>query len=96
MTTTPTEDEQREEYERHERWLVAFAFERVETRRTRFKRKCEPGCGCWIDGGELYRYMVWKMNQDAKISQRYDCETCARGDLAEGRSGGTTSRDTWR
>lgn len=78
------EERERDEYERHEKWLVAFAFERIDVRKTRLKRRCSPGCGHWIDGGEPYRYMVWKVNQDMTITQRYDCEFCARNDLKEG------------
>lgn len=77
-------EQEREEYEAHERWLVAFAFDRVDERRTRLKRQCVPGCGHWIDAGEPYRYQVWKLNMDTTITQRLDCEFCARGDLREG------------
>lgn len=85
MSVDVDEDTGREEYEAHERWLVAFAFSRIDERRTRLKRKMDPGCGHYIDGGEPYRYQVWKLNMDTKITQRYDCEFCARGDLREGR-----------
>ena len=57
----------------------AFAFHREERRKTRLKRLCD--CGHWIDGSEPYRYQVWKLNMDAEITQRTDCEFCARGDL---------------
>lgn len=75
---------EQEEYENYERWLHSYAFTREETRRTILKRQCTPGCGHWIDGGEPYRYQVWKLNMDSEISQRRDCEFCARGDLQEG------------
>lgn len=64
------------EWEKHQN---AFAFKRTEDRKTRLKRKCD--CGHWIDGGEPYRYQVWKINGDRTITQRTDCEFCAREDL---------------
>ena len=63
-------------------WLKkqsALAFSRIANRRAKLKRRCD--CGHWIDGSEPYRYQVWKCNGDQTISQRTDCETCAREDL---------------
>lgn len=57
----------------------ALAFARVSDRRARLKRRCD--CGHVIDGSEPYRYQVWKYNGDAELSQRTDCESCARRDL---------------
>jgi hypothetical protein len=54
------------------------AFERVEVRRSRLKRRCD--CGHWIDGSEPYRYAVWKVRGAAGVEQRLDCEFCARVD----------------
>lgn len=56
----------------------AYAFHRVDLRRTRLKRRLD--CGHVIDGSEPYRYVVWKLNADVRISQRLDCEPCARRD----------------
>jgi hypothetical protein len=70
------------EWRLHERWLAAYAFARTCTRRARLKRRCD--CGHYIDGSEPYRYIVWKLNGDAAITQRTDCEFCARAD--EGRA----------
>lgn len=61
-----------------ERAQTALAFERSEARRTILKRRCD--CGHWIDGGEPYRYQVWKLNRDPELTQRLDCEFCARVD----------------
>lgn len=57
----------------------ALAFSRIADRRALRKRRCD--CGHWIDGSEPYRYQVWKQNGDETISQRTDCEACARADL---------------
>lgn len=73
-----------QQWQEYEKWLAAFAFARTDDRHTKLKRKMEPGCGHWIDSGEPYRYQVWKLNADTVITQRYDCEFCARGDLREG------------
>lgn len=64
-----------------EKWLCAFSFRRTETRRTILKRLLD--CGHWIDGSEPYRYQVWRLNLDPRgeITQRRDCEFCARSDL---------------
>lgn len=66
--------------EAYERWLYATAFERTATRAARLKRKLD--CGHWIDGSEPYRYQVWRTNDQPRgvLSQRTDCEFCARGD----------------
>ena len=66
--------------ELYQRWLYSFAFRREERRRTLLKRLCD--CGCWIDGGEPYRYQVWRLNvmPAGVIEQRTDCEFCARVD----------------
>lgn len=58
----------------------AYAFHRVDSRRTRLKRRLD--CGHVIDGSEPYRYVVWKLNGDVGITQRLDCETCARRDAS--------------
>jgi hypothetical protein len=71
------------EWREHERWLAAFAFARSVVRRARLKRRCD--CGHWIDGSEPYRYQVWKLNADRGITQRTDCEQCARDDEGRGR-----------
>jgi hypothetical protein len=63
-----------------ERKQEAFAFHRVDERKTILKRRCD--CGHWIDGTEPYRYQVWKLNSDTTISQRLDCEPCARRDAS--------------
>lgn len=57
-----------------------FAFHRQERRRARLKRLLD--CGHWIDGIEPYRYQVWRLVSDPRgvISQRLDCEFCARED----------------
>lgn len=70
-----------ESAEDYERWLTGYAFARTETRRRRLK--CRLDCGHWIDGSELYRYQVWRVNGDPRgvIRQRTDCEPCARIDL---------------
>lgn len=63
-------------------WLKrqgALAFSRIAHRRANLKRLCD--CGHWIDGSEPYRYQVWKNNGDAGLTQRTDCEPCAREDL---------------
>lgn len=63
-------------------WLrrqTVVAFARTCYRRAKLKRLCD--CSHWIDGSEPYRYQVWKMNGDAAITQRTDCEHCARRDL---------------
>ena len=65
-----------------ERAQAAFAFARECVRRALLKRRCD--CGHWIDGGEPYRYQVWKLAGASSIDQRTDCEFCARGDLREG------------
>lgn len=70
------------EWQLYEKWLAAYAFVRSCVRRARLKRRLD--CGHWIDGSEPYRYQVWKLNGDREISQRTDCEFCARGD--EGRA----------
>lgn len=64
-----------------ERWLLGYAFARSELRRTLLKRLCT--CGHWIDGGEPYRYQVWRLRLMApgELEQRSDCEFCARVDL---------------
>ena len=61
-----------------ERAQSALAFARDCVRHTKLKRRLD--CGHWIDGSELYRYQVWKRNCDHEISQRLDCEFCARVD----------------
>lgn len=63
-----------------ERAQTALAFERVETRKSILKRYLD--CGHWIDGSEPYRYQVWKRNCDPELTQRLDCEFCAREDQA--------------
>lgn len=63
-------------------WLKrqsALAFSRIAHRKAKLKRLCD--CGHWIDGSEPYRYQVWKQNGDERLSQRTDCEACARADL---------------
>lgn len=64
-----------------ERWLYAYAFRRVDERRASLKRRLT--CGHWIDGGEPYRYSVWRVNLQPRgeLEQRTDCEFCARVDL---------------
>lgn len=64
----------------YERWLYAEAFSRTDERKTKLKRRLD--CGHWIDGSEPYRYMVWRTNDQPRgiISQRTDCEFCARRD----------------
>lgn len=57
----------------------ALAFSRIAYRRCRLKRRLD--CGHVIDGSEPYRYQVFKHSGDASITQRTDCETCAREDL---------------
>lgn len=62
-------------------WLArqgALAFSRIAHRRAKLKRRLD--CGHVIDGSEPYRYQVWKGNGDAGLTQRTDCEFCARGD----------------
>ena len=73
-------DELELEYQERERWLAAIAFARTCTRRARLKRPLD--CGHVIDGSEPYRYQVWRVNGDPRgaISQRTDCEFCARHD----------------
>lgn len=58
----------------------AFAFHRVDVRRTRLKRRLD--CEHVIDGSEPYRYQVFKLNGAERITQRTDCEFCARVDAA--------------
>jgi hypothetical protein len=70
-----------EEWQARERWLNSYAFSRTETRRRRLKTLLD--CGHWIDGSELYRYQVWKLNGGTTIAQRTDCEPCARKDLRQ-------------
>ena len=53
-------------------------FSRTVVRRRKLKVKLD--CGHWIDGSELYRYQVWKYRDDPGITQRTDCEPCARED----------------
>ena len=67
--------------EEYERWLYADAFKRVEERRTLLKRPLD--CGCVIDAGAPYRYVVWRSNHMARgvIAQRTDCDVCSRVDL---------------
>lgn len=65
-----------------ERWLDGYSFSRTETRRAMLKRLCD--CGHWIDGSEPYRYMVWMLRRDRVLTQRTDCQFCARVD--EGRA----------
>lgn len=74
---TPAELELAAEYER---WLHGVAFARSELRHSRLKRRVD--CGCMIDGGEPYRYQVWRDNAAARgvIEQRTDCEPCSRVD----------------
>lgn|GEM_PF-6236031 len=55
-----------------------FAFYRVVVRRARLKRRCD--CGHVIDGSEPYRYQVFKLRCERWITQRLDCEPCARAD----------------
>jgi hypothetical protein len=61
-----------------ERSQSGVAFERTCTRRAILKRKLS--CGHWVDGSELYRYHVHKLNCDLELTQRLDCEPCARAD----------------
>lgn len=83
MTTADAATADQEwEWREYQKWLEGFAFVRDCVRRARLKRRCD--CGHWIDGAEPYRYQVWKLNGDRQITQRTDCEWCARQD--EGRA----------
>lgn len=73
-------DPEHEAYLAWERRHTALAFHRTDERKTKLKRRCD--CAHWIDGGEPYRYQVWKFNCDTEITQRLDCEFCARVDQA--------------
>lgn len=59
--------------------LATVEFERVAYRRRRLKVRLD--CGHTIDGGEPYRYQVWKLS-DGGLQQRSDCEFCSRTDAA--------------
>ena len=72
-------DEGYQEYLRKLERIGTTAFSRTCTRRSKLKRKLE--CGHWIDGSEPYRYHVSKCYGDAELTQRRDCEFCARVDL---------------
>lgn len=63
-----------------ERKQTEPAFERTAKHATRLKRLLSPGCGHWIDGGELYRYYVAKLPEERELVQLYHCEPCARED----------------
>jgi hypothetical protein len=86
MSAVPSDAEW--EWQQQEKWLAAYAFVRSCVRRAKLKRQCD--CGHWVDGsvkgetGALYRYQVWKLNGDRELTQRTDCEWCARVD--EGRA----------
>lgn len=63
-----------------ERRRSAVSFARECIRRARLKRRLD--CGHTVDGSEPYRYQVWRFNLDPPgVSQRTDCEQCARVDL---------------
>lgn len=79
MSAQPVEtDPTYEAFLLREARIGTVAFARTCTRRSSLKRKLE--CGHWIDGSEPYRYHVSKHYGDAEISQRRDCEFCARED----------------
>lgn len=61
--------------------LYEFAFRR-EDRRKRRSGIIVADCGHEIDNTEPYRYLVWRLNCDPRgqLSQRTDCEFCARAD----------------
>lgn len=68
-----------EAFLRREQRIGTTAFQRFCTRRARLKRTLE--CGHVVDASEPYRYGVWKLYGDTEISQRRDCEFCARSDI---------------
>lgn len=65
--------------DRPEGWEWEYAFRRRETRHTLLKRG-PLDCGHTIDGGEPYRYLVFKLNGFPELWQFRDCEFCARAD----------------
>lgn len=78
--TVSAQEDARADYLEWEKTQQRAEFERIATRRR--KLKVQLDCGHWIDGSELYRYQVWKYRGEP-ISQRTDCEPCARKDSAQ-------------
>lgn len=73
-------DDEYWEYIEWEKRQATPCFSRAVVRVRKLKAKLD--CGHWVDGSDLYRYMVWKYPDDPEISQRTDCEVCARRDMS--------------